>query len=178
MATQPARVLATGATGSTGGALIDADFDDRAAVTAAPTGAASAYLGITRLPGRDPAHARYARRRTRALLAAWGLGEQASLGELIVSELLANAVCHGETPIWMRLWFGGGDLRVEVHDGAAGRPVSKHTDSGDECGRGLELLDGLIELHGGERGVVSDQSGPGKTVYVVLSLEITQAGAQ
>jgi two-component sensor histidine kinase len=132
---------------------------------------------VTRLPGRDAVHARDARRRARVLLAAWGLGEQASLGELVVSELVANAVRHGETPIWMRLSVGGSDLRVEVHDGGAGRPVRKHADGGDECGRGLELLDGLIELHGGERGVISDAAGPGKTVYVVLSLEITQAGA-
>lgn len=140
--------------------------------------AASAYLSITRLPGRDPVHARDARRRAGALLAAWGLGERASLGELIVSELVSNAVCHGDTPIWMRLSFSGGDLRVEVHDGGAGRPVRKHADGGDECGRGLEMLDGLIEMHGGERGLISDPSGPGKTVCVELSLDITQASAR
>jgi hypothetical protein len=32
------------------------------------------------------------------------------------------------------------------------------------------LLDGLIELYGGERGVISDPASPGKTVYVALSL--------
>ena len=129
---------------------------------------------VTRLPGRDPVHARDARRRARVLLAAWGLGDEASLGELVVSELVSNAVCHGEAPIWMRLSAEGGELRVEVHDGGGGRPVRKHPGGRDECGRGLELLDGLIELHGGERGVISDPAGPGKTVYVVLSL----AGAQ
>jgi anti-sigma regulatory factor (Ser/Thr protein kinase) len=138
---------------------------------------ATSELAVTRLPGRDPVHARDARRRARVLLAARGLGEQAGLGELVVSELIANAVCHGEAPIWMRLSVDGGDLRVEVHDGGAGRPVRKH--AGDsECGRGLELLDGLIEMHGGERGVISDPAGPGKTVYVVLSLETAQAGAR
>jgi anti-sigma regulatory factor (Ser/Thr protein kinase) len=139
---------------------------------------ATCESAVTRLPGRDPVHARDARRRARVLLAAWGLGEQASLGELVVSELVSNAVCHGETPIWMRLSAGGGELRVEVHDGGVGRPVRRHASGGDECGRGLELLDGLIELHGGERGVISDTAGPGKIVYVVLSLEITSAGAQ
>ena len=71
-----------------------------------------------------------ARQAARVMLAAWGLGEQASLGELVVSELVANAVCHGETPIWMRLSFAGGELRVEVHDGGAGRPVRKHARRG------------------------------------------------
>ena len=69
-------------------------------------------------------------------------------------------------------------LRVEVHDDGAGRPVRKHVGGDDECGRGLELLDGLIELYGGERGVISDQANPGKTVYVVLSLEAAPVGAQ
>lgn len=112
------------------------------------------------------------------LLTAWGLGEQASLGELVVSELLANAVCHGEVPVWMALSADGGVLRVEVHDGGAGRPVRRHPGSGDECGRGLALLDALIEVHGGERGVISDPDGPGKTVYVVLSLRATAEGWQ
>lgn len=140
--------------------------------------AAAREPAVIRLPGRARVHARDARRRARVLLAAWGLGEQASLGELVVSELVTNAVCHGQTPIWMRLSLGSGDLRVEVHDGGAGRPVRRHVVGSDECGRGLELLDGLIELYGGERGVISDPSGPGKTVYVVLSLEITSAGAR
>jgi two-component sensor histidine kinase len=133
---------------------------------------------VIRLPDRSPVHSRDARRRARVLLAAWGLGEQASLGELVVSELVSNAVCHGETPVWMRLSSGSGDLRVEVHDGGVGRPVRRHPGERDECGRGLELLDGLIELYGGARGVVSDPTGPGKTVYVVLSLGITPAGAR
>ena len=140
--------------------------------------AAAREPAVIRLPGRRPVHARDARRRARVLLAAWGLGEQASLGELVVSELVSNAVCHGETPIWMRLSAAGGELRVEVHDGGAGRPVRKHPGGRDEDGRGLEVLDGLIEEQGGERGVISDPAGPGKTVYVVLSLETTLAGAR
>jgi two-component sensor histidine kinase len=111
------------------------------------------------------------------VLAAWGLGEQASLGELIVGELVANAVCHGEMPIWIRLSADGGELRVEVHDGGAARPVRMDAGGGDECGRGLELVDGLIEPHGGERGLISDLPGPGKTVYVVLPLAAAPAGA-
>jgi signal transduction histidine kinase len=129
------------------------------------------------LPGRDPVHARDARQHARVLLAAWGLGDQAGLCELIVSELVANAVCHGQAPIWLRLSADGDSLRVEVHDGGAGRPVRQHPGSTDECGRGLEVLDGLIELHGGERGVLSDPDGPGKTVYVVLCLAAAPAGA-
>jgi hypothetical protein len=32
------------------------------------------------------------------------------------------------------------------------------------------VLDGLIALYGGERGVVNDHAGPGKTVYVAVRL--------
>jgi K+-sensing histidine kinase KdpD len=130
------------------------------------------------LSGRDPLHPRHARRQARAVLGAWGLGEHADVGELIVNELVANAVCHGEGPVEVRMSFAAGDLRIEVHDEGAGRPVRRHAGSDDECGRGLEVLDGLIEEHGGERGVVDDQAGPGKTVYVMLSLETGPASAR
>jgi anti-sigma regulatory factor (Ser/Thr protein kinase) len=140
--------------------------------------AATSEPAVTHLPGRDPVHARDARRRARVLLAAWGLDEHASVGELVVSELVSNAVCHGEMPIWVALSADGSGLRVEVHDGGAVRPVRQHPGNRDECGRGLEVLDGLIELHGGERGVISDRDGPGKTVYVVLSLAATPVGAR
>jgi signal transduction histidine kinase len=68
------------------------------------------------------------------------------------------------------------DLRTEVHDHGAGRSVRRRTTADDEQGRGLELLDGLIDLNGGVRGVIADTDGPGKTVYVALSLDSNQAG--
>jgi hypothetical protein len=64
----------------------------------------------------------------------------------------------------------------EVHDHGTGRPVRRRTTADDEQGRGLELFDGLIDLNGGVRGVVDDTDGPGKTVYVALSLDPSQAG--
>ena len=76
---------------------------------------------VTRLPGRDPAHA----------------------------QLVANAVHHGEGPVEARLSFAAGDLRIEVHDEGAGRPVRRQASCDDECGRGLEVVDGLIKEHGG-----------------------------
>jgi signal transduction histidine kinase len=108
----------------------------------------------------------------------WSNATRRSILSKVACELVTNAVRHGDGPIEMRLSFADGDLRVEVHDNGAGRPVRKHVGDDDECGRGLELLDGLIELHGGERGVIGDQVGPGKTVYVTLSLAASPAGAQ
>jgi signal transduction histidine kinase len=119
---------------------------------------------------QNPARVSNARTQAREALPGWGLGGHVRLAELIVSELVTNALNHGDGPIALRLSYAGGDLRVEVHDHGAGRPVRQHAAAGDECGRGLELLDGLIALHGGERGVIDDRAGPGKTVYVAVPL--------
>ena len=124
----------------------------------------------------DPAELGHVRELVRKTLAAWGLGEQTELAELVVTELATNALRHGIDPTDISLSYSRDDLRTEVHDHGAGRPVRRRTTADDEQGRGLELLDGLIDLNGGDRGVVDDTDGPGKTAYVVLSLDSSQAG--
>ena len=125
---------------------------------------------------QDPAQVSTAREQARAALPGWGLGGHVRLAELVVSELVTNALRHGDGPIGVRLCYADGVLRVEVHDGGADRPVRQHAATDDECGRGLELLDGLIAEHGGERGVINDHAGPGKTVYVAVPLVARPAG--
>ena len=71
---------------------------------------------------REPVHVRHAREQARRALFEWGLGEHA---ELIVSELVTNALRDGEGKIQVRMSHVGGDLRVAFHDSGAGRPV-KH----------------------------------------------------
>jgi len=130
-----------------------------------------------RLPD-DSAALGHARELVRKTFAAWGLGEQTELAELVVTELATNALRHGTGPIDISLSYSGNDLRTEVHDHGAGRPVRRQTTADDEQGRGLELIDALIDLSGGARGLVDDTDGPGKTVYVVLSLDSAQAGTR
>jgi anti-sigma regulatory factor (Ser/Thr protein kinase) len=127
--------------------------------------------------GRDPAEVGRAREMARKALPGWGIAEHTGLAELIVSELVTNAVRHAEGPIEVRVSYACGELRTEVHDEGAGRPIRQHATTDDEEGRGLELLDGLIGLHGGARGVVDDSDGPGKTIYVAVSLAVTPADA-
>ena len=119
----------------------------------------------------EPVQVGRAREQARKTLPGWGLGEHADLTELIVSELVTNAMVHGRGHIEVRLSCAAcGDLWVEVRDDGAGRPVRQRPGTDDERGRGLELIDGLIELYGGARGVVDDSNGPGKTVYVAVPL--------
>jgi anti-sigma regulatory factor (Ser/Thr protein kinase) len=125
----------------------------------------------------NPAHVGHARRQVRETLHRWDLHAQADLTELIVSELVTNALRHGTGPIEVRLFYRCGDLRIEVHDSGQGRPVRREVTDDDECGRGLLLLDGLLGIHGGARGVRDDKDGTGKTVYVEMSLAISLAGS-
>jgi anti-sigma regulatory factor (Ser/Thr protein kinase) len=118
----------------------------------------------------EPVQVARVREQARGALPGWGLDEYAELAGLIVSELVTNALVHGTGPIDVHLSYARGRLRAAVHDFGAGRPVRQHPAADRESGRGLELIDGLIELHGGARGVVDDSDCRGKTVYVALSL--------
>jgi len=125
---------------------------------------------------REPAQVRHARKLAREALVRWGLAEHADLTELIVSELATNAVRHGDGVVHVCVSFVRCDLRVEVHDDAADRwPVRQEAAAEDESGRGLALLDGLIGLHGGCRGVTHDGTGHRKSVYVMICLAEEQA---
>ena len=126
---------------------------------------------------RDPAQVRQARRLVREALAEWGLHDHADHVVLISSELVTNALRHGAGNISVRLYRAGRDLRIEVHDHGAERPVRRHAGTGDEGGRGLEVIDSLISMYDGRRGCTDDDTGPGKTVYVVMQLCATAAGA-
>jgi signal transduction histidine kinase len=120
---------------------------------------------------RERAQVGRAREQARKTLPGWGLGEHADLTELIVSELVTNAMVHGDGQIEVRLSCAApGDLWVEVRDDGAGRPVRQRPGTDAEWGRGLALIDDLIELHGGARGVEEDRNGPGKTVFVAVPL--------
>jgi anti-sigma regulatory factor (Ser/Thr protein kinase) len=135
----------------------------------------TAYSICCRL-SREPVQVGHAREQARQALARWGLGEHADLAELIVSELATNAIRHGDGALRVRVSYASGELRVEVHDNAAGRPVRQRATADDESGRGLALLDGLIGPHGGRRGVANDRTGHGKTVYVAIPLAADPAG--
>ncbi|WP_042381206.1 SpoIIE family protein phosphatase [Streptacidiphilus melanogenes] len=93
----------------------------------------------------DPAAAAVARRHVRDRLAAWDLDEeQAYAAELIVSELVTNAIRHARGPIGLRL-IHDGTLTCEVRDASLAAPHLRHARTVDEGGRGLFIVGRLSQ---------------------------------
>ncbi|MGW0707834.1 SpoIIE family protein phosphatase [Streptomyces sp. NPDC002643] len=87
----------------------------------------------------DPAIVAQARQNTAAQLTAWGLDEAAFVTELIVSELVTNAIRYGQPPIQLRL-IHAGTLICEVSDASSTAPHMRRARIFDEGGRGLLLV--------------------------------------
>ncbi len=113
---------------------------------------------------REPRAAGRARRLVREQLAGWGLGAVVENAELLVSELVTNAVRHA----------GGGriDLRLvrtdvllcEVEDAEHSLPTLCSAGPEDEAGRGLSVVERLAREWGASR------SAAGKSVWFELGL--------
>ncbi|MFJ5971718.1 SpoIIE family protein phosphatase [Streptomyces sp. NPDC093060] len=87
----------------------------------------------------DPAVVPSVRARCRETLLEWGLEEAAFATELIVSELVTNAVRYGSPPVGVRLLHGR-SLICEVSDGSGTSPRMRRAATTDEGGRGLFLV--------------------------------------
>jgi anti-sigma regulatory factor (Ser/Thr protein kinase) len=70
--------------------------------------------------------------------------------ELVVSELTANAVLHGECPSVLRIYALGDCLLIEVEDNSAEQPVMGPPlkDNVETSGRGLRLVEALSDNFG------------------------------
>ncbi|MFG1806121.1 ATP-binding protein [Streptomyces sp. NPDC049040] len=118
--------------------------------------------------------------RARHLLAhqldAWGLPRLADAAEVVVSELVTNAVNHARSPrghlIGTSFERLDGGVRIEVHDASERKPERRKASEDEEYGRGLALVDALT---GGQWGV-SVREGPGKVVWAVCA-EDGESGA-
>ena len=87
----------------------------------------------------DPAVVSNARSLAVHQLAEWGLEELVMTTELIVSELVTNAIRHGTGPIRLRM-IRHDVLICEVSDASNTSPRLRHARTTDEGGRGLFLV--------------------------------------
>ncbi|MGW1711177.1 SpoIIE family protein phosphatase [Streptomyces sp. NPDC002206] len=95
-----------------------------------------------------PEAAPVARAAARRQLEAWGVDEETAFTtELIVSELVGNAVRYGVPPLQLRLIFER-MLTCEVSDNATSAPQVKHARTIDETGRGLFIIASLADQWG------------------------------
>lgn len=112
-----------------------------------------------------------ARRAIRDVLPRWGLGDLVATAELLVSELVGNALLHGAGPLCLTLeWVS--DMRCLVGDGSSQPPRLTEAGLEDEGGRGLALVDMLATRWGHERAPV------GKNVWFELSTGAESSGLQ
>ncbi|MFE6050529.1 ATP-binding protein [Kitasatospora sp. NPDC056446] len=111
-----------------------------------------------------------ARTLLRAYLAGLPSGERyRDTAELLLGELFANAVRHGDAPddrlIEVRFSLVRDRLRIEVHDAGSGRPSVRSSAPDDECGRGMFLVDALAERWG----CCPRSGGIGKFVWALVA---------
>ncbi|MDI9887141.1 SpoIIE family protein phosphatase [Streptomyces sp. HNM0645] len=96
----------------------------------------------------DPAVVIDTRHRTAEQLAVWGLVDASFITELIVSELVTNAIRYGKPPIQLRLIHTDTTLTTEVTDYSSTSPHLRHAHTYDENGRGLYLIAQLTQRWG------------------------------
>ncbi|MEG8275131.1 SpoIIE family protein phosphatase [Streptomyces sp. AHA2] len=111
----------------------------------------------------DPAQVAVIRQAATDLLTAWGLDETAFVTELVVSELVTNAIRYGAPPVQLRL-IRDRTLICEVSDGSSTSPHLRRAHQDDEGGRGLLLVAQLTQRWG------SRQTSRGKTIWCEQSL--------
>ncbi|MEU7005667.1 SpoIIE family protein phosphatase [Streptomyces sp. NPDC046332] len=110
----------------------------------------------------DPISVSQARSHIAQQLISWGLEELEFTAELVVSELVTNAIRYGRPPIRLRLIHDRA-LMCEVSDTSNTTPHLRRARTFDEGGRGLLLVAQLAERWG------TRQARQGKTVWAEVS---------
>nr|WP_202425399.1 SpoIIE family protein phosphatase [Streptomyces sp. HUCO-GS316] len=136
--------------------------DDIALLMARVQGLPEDSVGDWTLP-REPRSVGRAREYARGRLLSWDLEPLVDTTELLVSELVTNALRYGEGEIRLRLLLDR-TLVCEVWDAGLVQPRRRRARDTDEGGRGLQLV-GLLSAAWGSR-----RTPRGKTVWFELPL--------
>ncbi|MFD8006751.1 SpoIIE family protein phosphatase [Streptomyces mirabilis] len=110
----------------------------------------------------DPAAVAGARSSVSQQLSTWGLEDLDFAAELVVSELVTNAIRYGRPPIQLRLIHDRA-LLCEVSDASSTTPHQRRARTYDEGGRGLLLVAQLTERWG------TRHARHGKTVWAEVN---------
>ncbi|MET8536998.1 SpoIIE family protein phosphatase [Streptomyces sp. NPDC005065] len=113
----------------------------------------------------EPTAVRIARHLATRQLSKWGMKHMTTM-ELIISELVTNAIRHGGGPIRLRL-IQHEVLTCEVSDTSTSHPRPRHPRTLDENGRGLILIARLSRRWG------SRSESDGKVVWAEQDLPVT-----
>lgn len=111
-----------------------------------------------------------AREHLRNVMGTWADEQTRDDAELLLTELVANAVLHARTSMEIHLTLERGTLRAEVTDGSPLAPLSRQAD--EHGGRGVFLLNALASSWG-----VLGHPGRGKTVWFELVESARLVGA-
>ncbi|HEV2370528.1 MAG TPA: ATP-binding protein [Streptosporangiaceae bacterium] len=126
------------------------------------------YLELGALPSAVPC----ARLHAKQVLWEWGLSDFSDKAELVLSELLTNAIQASRSddhvlPVYVWLSSDRSGLLIQVKDTIDRPPTRTHADDQDESGRGLLIVDAVSMQWGWH--ATEDQSG--KVVWALIELK-------
>ncbi|WP_190035615.1 SpoIIE family protein phosphatase/ATP-binding protein [Streptomyces fructofermentans] len=120
--------------------------DDIALIVAGTRALGDEHIAEWQVPS-EPAAVGEVRASLTRQLSEWGLDDMAFATELILSELVTNAIRYGGDPIRVRV-LRDRSLICEVFDGSSTSPHLRYAATTDEGGRGLFLVAQLSERWG------------------------------